>query len=102
ALAEIVADRIGRLEVGQLQDAFVDGGKRQVRGLASPDAADLDGNLHARTRFDLFRRLDADLKRACAVVDAQPGDADRPPRAALLRLARTEGRGQGIGPGAPG
>ena len=54
-LAEIKADRIGRFEIGELQDAFVDGGEREIGVFALGKAFDDDGNGDALARRDLVR-----------------------------------------------
>ena len=100
-LAEIIARRIGRLEIGELQDAFIH--RRQgEEGFFAAKPLDGDGQRHFLAGTDAFAAADTDLQGARSIVHAQPGHADGAHRlAALDRAHRAIGGDQDIGARTP-
>ncbi len=73
--AEIVGDRVRRLELRQLQNAFVNSGQGQV-DLLLRSAFDLHIHRLVRTRTGDVRRIQRDLEGARGHVDRHMRDAD--------------------------
>ena len=76
---EIVRDRIGRLELGELQDAFIDGGQGQIDRLLGA-TLDLHFNRLFRSRTSHVRRGERHLERARVHVHRHMRNAHRTAR----------------------
>ena len=102
ALAEEIAARVRRLVAGEIEDADVDRGDRDLRLLARREPADLDRHGHRLARPRLLRRLNRDVELVGALVDREPGEAERAARHALgFDVERPMGQRDGVGAGAP-
>ena len=102
ALAEEIAARVGRLVAGEIEDADVDRGDRDLRLFARRETADLDRHGQRLARPGLVRRLDRDVELVGGFVDREPGEAERAARHALgFDVERPMGQRDGVGAGAP-
>ena len=97
-----MALRIGRLEAGEVEDSDIDGGERDIGGLARDGALDVDADGQRLARVGFGRRLDRDVERAVARGDGGMGEAERAGRiAAGGSIHRAQDRGGDIGTGGP-
>ncbi len=102
ALAEEKAARVRRLVSRQIEDADVDRGDRDLGLFAGREAADLDRQGQGLARPGLVRRVDRDVELARALVDAEPGEAQRAAGHALgLDVERAMGQRDRVGARAP-
>ena len=74
-LAEIMIGRIGRLEIGQLQDAFIHRRHADIGRLVG-QARKLDRHGDRLARANLVRHAQRNTQGAGSIVHPDPGDAD--------------------------
>ena len=73
ALAEVPGVRIGRFVIGELEDALVHRGEREIGVLARAEALHRHRNGDLLARRDLRRSADQRGQRARRIVERQPG-----------------------------
>ena len=102
-LAEVPFHRIGRVELGQAQDALVHRRDGDPCPLADAQAMHCHRHLHGRPRIELHRRSEVDRQLAALGVERH---IHQPERTARLgrhgRIARLDHADQHIGPATPG
>ena len=97
-LPKIPGFRIGALVVGQVEDADIDGGDRDIGLAARREAGKRYRYGQRRARFALLRQVDRHVELAVAGGDGQPFDADGAHRHAVFRcVGRTIERRGDIG-----
>ena len=102
ALAEVPVVRSRRLEIGEVEDADIDGGNRDIGPGARLEIADRDRNRHRLARAHLVDDAERDGEVMVARIDLGPGQAEGARGHALGRdVHRAEQGRRDVGAGSP-
>src|SRR5262249_24591486 len=88
ALAEIIVRGRRRLEIGELENAFIHRGDADEARLPGTEALDLEWQVDGLARGHIRWQIEGDLQAALSRIEAEPGNADGAPRPVLAFAAR--------------